>query len=291
MLSSSSSSSVNVYKKRKAEEYEIRSVGWFYEEFIKKMNLVNEVLEPKIEKQRSFENLRKERNSINELRKEGTFSAYVCPAYAEFNNKSLFKLVSELLSTCRYDKDEKQVPASFVDLGSGFGKIVFAASVYASLYNDESLKTFVGIEYMEDRHSIAQESSKEVNDKITGTDKIRFINGDIFEWGKSQAKGFTHAVSFDVLYPKELMKAILEMFSRIYSFKVWVTTFSPKRLVRKLGCTYHQDDKRSVVVNAEKDEERSFLLSFVMEQELSTTGVDSKNRPETYNMYTYLIIH
>lgn len=101
--------------------------------------------------------------------------------------------VSLILS--KLDITEKDV---FLDLGSGAGRVVL------QVFLEKNIKS-IGIEFIEKRYKMAEESLRQLHEKINAT-KVHFIKGDFFTENWSNA---TCIFMCNTCFTKEVMDKIM----------------------------------------------------------------------------------
>lgn len=155
---------------------------------------------------------------------------YDCRGYCENTLHSMSNLLRKLDSlpdqtpnsdsmTCSLSLASPD--ASFVDIGSGFGKVVFHARL-----SHPHLKACVGIEIDEGRHLVASDTLSLFSPYISEClsperpdPGIQFILGDARE---QQQLDFTHVFMFDYVFPENVYDKLLPVLERS-SFRILVT--------------------------------------------------------------------
>ena len=107
------------------------------------------------------------------------------PLYGELNGGSMYKVFQFLCNRCRFNEE-----SSFLDIGSGLGKVVFLAALFPGVTRS------TGIEISEFRYFASLQLKCVLEDKYKyDLHNVNIIHGDVANWNRFDA---THVYAFFV---------------------------------------------------------------------------------------------
>ena len=103
----------------------------------------------------------------------------------------------------------------FVDLGAGFGKVVFGAALLT-----EARAT--GVELMTSRLSVSQEILRDLGGELP-VRRIELLHGDVTDMSVYRNAGFTHVFAFDAAFDPRTRDGVARVLRDVPSWRVLVS--------------------------------------------------------------------
>ena len=136
----------------------------------------------------------------------------------EGTTESICALLDAVFGLQVSDSDVKLTPAKshFVDLGSGFGKVVFHAALHSRVGRVS------GIELISQRYAMSQNILQQLQQKGLNT-HITFTLGSVTDISLYTGAGYTHIFAFDAAFDAVTCQAIAQILCALPQWRVFVS--------------------------------------------------------------------